>query len=122
MSIVNPEEIAGALSYLGTCWGGPVPDADGRALARLFVPQPVEDVMQAIDDFRDRNARRPSPAELAARLRAIRADRLREIPVPPVDSAKLGELYGQSAESWPPSNTTPAHSSAAFAAARKLVP
>lgn len=119
---MNSEEVAGTISYLSRCWGGDLTSTQREAFARLFARNCVEDVIEAIEDFLDRNAYRPSPAELAARLRAIRLDAIRNGPRVEVDADKLREHYGKPAEPWPPPGTTPAYASEPFKAARALVP
>lgn len=117
-----PEEVAGTLSYITTSWGRPLTTAHRLAYSRLFAQNSVELVMEAIDDFRDRNVDRPNPAQLAARIRAARLDEIRNEPKPEIDVDKLRANYGRPAEPWPPPGTTPAYASEAFKAARALVP
>lgn len=81
-------EATAALGYLTRCFGGfKIPDDEQRAFLRLFVKFPVADVRRAIDESVLKADRRPSPHDLAVKLRPLRpavSDTRNREPVPDV--------------------------------------
>lgn len=83
------EQATAAVGYLARCWGGfSIPDDEKRAFLRLFTHYPPAVVSRAIDDLVRASDRRPSPADLASKLRPMRPsvpDTRNTEPIPEVD-------------------------------------
>jgi hypothetical protein len=82
---MNSDEALAALGYLRSAFGGwPIPEAEERAHLRLFRTCTRAELVQAIDELVRVSDRRPSPNDIAQRVRRVRRS-ARSAPAPPPD-------------------------------------